>query len=167
MEGAISTALERNLFAWSPFQEGRWTELFHVCHVLLTDCLCFCRVVFHKCMLKDSAFLRQFSYVITNTGQLTYGITVKVYTGTNRTIFNLPDRFQPFHTMENCWWCVIHISLKCWQYNNPPLCLYQFQIIYHILCHTIQQLTWNMGHQQYTHPLLNEHIQVIHKTSNI
>lgn len=104
MEGAISTALERNLFVWSLFQEGRWTQLFHVCHVLLTDCLCFCRVVFHKCMLGDSAFLRQFNYVITNTCGLTYGITFKAYTGSNCTIFNPPDRFQPFHTMENCWW---------------------------------------------------------------
>jgi hypothetical protein len=43
----------------------------------------------------------------------------------------------------------------------------QFQIIYHALCHTLQQSLQNLGEQKYTHPLLHEHILVVRKTSNI
>ena len=54
--------------------------------------LVFSQITFSQLYVGDSAVLRQFNYAITNKCGLIYGITIKVFTGSNSTIsFHLTD----------------------------------------------------------------------------
>jgi hypothetical protein len=75
MEEAISIALERNLFALSLFQREDEHNCFHVLGAT-KRLLVFSYITFSQSHAGDSAVLRQFNYIITNTCGLIYGITI-------------------------------------------------------------------------------------------
>ena len=66
MEEAISIALERNLFALSLFQREDEHNCFHVLGAT-KRLLVFSYITFSQSHAGDSAVLRQFNYIITNT----------------------------------------------------------------------------------------------------